>query len=97
MSNSEVTPKRSELLDPLKAYGTYPPDPNSASPMNLHDRRSDLPVAYRSQSRALKKQARISGRRLRHSLKPPLRSKSSIRSVAAKDGLSNGQLHPTAV
>ena len=32
MSNSEVTPKRSELLDPLKAYGTYPPDPNSASP-----------------------------------------------------------------
>jgi hypothetical protein len=32
MSNSEVTPKASELLDSLKPYGTYPPDPNSTSP-----------------------------------------------------------------
>ena len=31
MANAEVTPKTSELLDSLKGYGTYPPDPNSAS------------------------------------------------------------------
>ena len=32
MSNSEVAPKISELLDSLKPYRKYPPYPNNESP-----------------------------------------------------------------